>query len=122
MLGPDAGFWIERGPDTVLAPDGAFVRAERLRGPGDPTGYFEGPPDLALEVLSPTDRRRQARDKCRTWVAAGAAMAILFDPERRTATVFTAAGEAELGEDAVLGFGELLPGLSVPLRSVFGAR
>ena len=122
VLGPDVGFWIERGPDTVRAPDGAFLRAERLHGLGDTVGYFEGAPDLAIEVLSPTDRRRAVRDKCRTWVAAGSAMAVLFDPERRTAIVFTAGDETELGEGAVLEFGELIPGLSVPLRELFGTR
>jgi hypothetical protein len=56
------------------------------------------------------------------WVATGAQMAVLLDPDRRIATVFTAAGERELDEHAVLAFGELLPGLEIPLLEVFGAR
>jgi len=115
----EAGFWIERNPDTVRAPDGAFVRAERVRAFGDQPGYFDGAPDLALEVLSPTDRRSAAVAKCRAWVAAGAAMAVLFDPDRRTATVFTATGESELDERATLHFDPVLPGLALPLAELF---
>ena len=118
-LGPDTGFWIERGADTVRSPDGAFLRAARVRDLGDQVGYVEGAPDLAIEVLSPTDRRTLARAKCRMWVATGAKMAVLIDPDRRTATVFTAGGERDLCADESLAFGELIPGLAIPLATIF---
>ena len=76
-------------------------------------------PHLAIEILSPTDRRRKAVEKCRQWVATGASMAVLVDPDRRTATVFTADGERELRGDDALTLGDLIPGLAIPLRDVF---
>jgi Uma2 family endonuclease len=118
----ELGFWIEHGPDTVRAPDGAFIRAERLAAMGRRTGYVDGPPDLAIEILSPNDRRTRALEKCRMWVATGASMAVLVEPDRRTATVVTAAGEHELDERAALAFGEVIPGLEIPLLEVFGPR
>jgi Uma2 family endonuclease len=118
----EIGFCIERRPDSVRAPDGAFVRAERLAAMGRNSGFFDGAPDLAIEVLSPNDRHTRAVEKCRMWVAAGAAMAVLLEPDRRTATVFTAAGEHELDERASLAFGDMIPGLEIPLLEVFGPR
>src|SRR5262249_15489280 len=116
---PDVGFLIERDPDTVRAPDGAFVRAERVREHGRNKGYIEGAPDLAIEILSPTDRRRRAIEKCRMWIATGASIAVLVDPDRRMATVFTAGGEREVHAGDALTFGELIPGLAIPLRELF---
>jgi len=66
----ETGFLLARNPDTVLAPDISFVRTERL-----PTvaadGFFPGPPDLAIEVLSPGDRRSEVVEKVRRWLDAG---------------------------------------------------
>jgi Uma2 family endonuclease len=115
----EVGFWIERDPDTVRAPDAAFLRAERVRGRERNRGYIEGAPDLAIEILSPTDRHKMAAEKCRIWVATGASMAVLVDPDRRTATVFTAGGDRELRSDDALTFGDLIPGLAIPLRDLF---
>ena len=116
--GSEIGFWIEHGPDTVRAPDGAFVRAERLPK-GRNKGFVHGPPDLAIEILSPSDRRKRAVDKCSMWVTTGATMAVLIDPDRRIATVFTANAERELRAGKKLTFGELIPGLSIPLAAIF---
>jgi len=118
-VGPDTGFWIERAPDTVRSADGAFLRAARVRAIPRDCGYVEGAPDLAIEILSPTDRRKDAIAKCRTWVAAGALVAVLIDPDRQTATVFAGSGTVELAADASLTFGEVIPGLAIPLRDLF---
>jgi len=118
-LAPEAGFWIERNPDTVRAPDGAFLREERAREFVSHRGFVDGAPDLAFEVLSPTDRRKNAIAKCRQWIAAGAALSVLLDPDRRTATVFTAVGETELAGDATLRLEPVLPDLALPLAELF---
>jgi Uma2 family endonuclease len=52
VLTSDPGFILRRGPDTVRAPDVAFIARERVAG-GSPRSYFPGPPDLAVEVISP---------------------------------------------------------------------
>jgi len=115
----EIGFWIERNPDTVRAPDGAFLRKERAEKLIGHRGFVDGPPDLAIEVLSPTDRRRDALAKCRAWIGAGAETAVLIDPDRRTATVFTTAGETEFDEHAVLRLDPVLPDLALPLAELF---
>lgn len=51
----DAGFLLERDPDTVRAPDVAVVRSSRASA-APHKGYFPGPPDLAVEIRSPEDR------------------------------------------------------------------
>src|SRR5687768_105646 len=57
VFSSETGFTIERDPDLVRAPDASFVRRERI-GSSIPRGYFDGVPDLAVEVVSPDDRRR----------------------------------------------------------------
>jgi Uma2 family endonuclease len=118
-LGSEAGFWIERDPDTVRAPDGAFLTAERAALIGCPSGYVEGPPDLAVEVLSPNDRPTDVRAKARQWVVVGAAIAIVLDPEKRTASVFTAAGVVDIGTGDELRFDPVIPGLRIALARLF---
>ncbi len=61
----EAGFQLARDPDTVRAPDVAFVRADRIP-PGGVKGYFQGAPDLAVEVVSPSDRPTKSRQRCKT--------------------------------------------------------
>ena len=54
VFGANAGFLLAKDPDTVRAPDAAFVRRERVEAVGKVTGYWPGPPDLAVEIVSPT--------------------------------------------------------------------
>ena len=118
-IGSEAGFWIERDPDTVRGPDGSFLTSARLRAIGSPVGYVDGPPDLAVEIVSPNDRASDVRDKARMWVACGAQSCLVLDPATRTTTVHTAAGERVLPADATLEFGDLIPGLAIALARVF---
>ncbi len=55
VFAAETGFLLATNPDTVLAPDAAFVRAERLAQMGDVVGFIPGAPDLAVEVISPSD-------------------------------------------------------------------
>nr|MDQ3045133.1 Uma2 family endonuclease [Chloroflexota bacterium] len=89
----DGGYVIERDPATVLAPDIGFVRASRLLAGSLPEGYFPGPPDLAVEVLSPTDRPGDVARKVALYHAAGVAQVWRVDPRARTNTVSQPEGE-----------------------------
>jgi Uma2 family endonuclease len=84
----DVGFQIASDPDTVRAPDVAFVSRERMRAIGLPTGFWPGPPDLAIEVVSPSDRRSEVVGKALQWLDAGALGVVIADPRRRIATVY----------------------------------
>ncbi|MBK8100738.1 MAG: Uma2 family endonuclease [Planctomycetes bacterium] len=83
----DTGFLLATNPDTVLAPDVAFVRAERCRI-ADPESFFPGPPDLAVEVKSPRDTRAALARKARLWLYFGCPLVLTIDPTRRTLTVW----------------------------------
>ncbi|MHC4134084.1 MAG: Uma2 family endonuclease [Planctomycetota bacterium] len=114
----ETGFLLSRDPDTVRAPDIAFVRA--ARGPGPDRGYFPGAPDLAVEVLSPDDRPGHVREKVAEWIEAGARAVWVVDPRTRTVTVRTPPGDPRvLQETDTLGGGDVLPGFTLAVREIF---
>lgn len=119
VTGAETGFLIARDPDTVRAPDVGFVRADRLP-PIAPRGFFPGVPDLAVEVLSPSDRASEVNAKVRDWLEAGAGAVWVVDPEQRTVTVHRSLDESVVLEtsDTLTG-GNVLPGFVVPVRQVF---
>ncbi len=109
--GVETGFIVERGPDTVRGPDVYFVSRERL-GDAHPDPYPEFGPDLAVEVLSPSNRRAETAEKLRHYFAAGTSLAWVIDPRKRTARVHRPDGTMRLlraadelqGEDVLPGF------------------
>jgi len=112
----ETGFLIGRNPDTVRAPDAAFVRNERVVRVAT---FFPGPPDLAVEVLSPSDTASEVESKVRQWLDAGTRMVVVVDPETQTATVHTPLTTRRLAIDDTLDGGDVVPGWSLPLREVF---
>jgi Uma2 family endonuclease len=84
----ETGFVLRRQPDTVRAPDVAFVSKARHERVGATDAFFPGPPDLAAEVRSPDDRLGRHRAKVRSWLAAGCRLVWVIDPKRRSATVY----------------------------------
>lgn len=86
VVAAETGFQLSRDPDTVRAPDIGFVRQARLSGA--PTKkFFAGPPDLAVEILSPGDRPMEVSEKISAWLTHGAAAVWVIDPATRTARV-----------------------------------
>lgn len=117
------GFVLGRGPDTVRGPDVAFVRRERLeareigasRGP-----FFEGAPDLAVEVLSPSNTEAEIDDKVREYLGAGTHRVWIVDPDRESVTVRRPDGvPLALGPGDTLDGGEVLPGFTVRVELLF---
>jgi Uma2 family endonuclease len=84
----ETGFYIERQPDTVRAPDASFVRLDRLP-PEDARGFFPGVPDLAFEVLSPGDTSSETDDKIDQWLTNGCRLVSVADPKKRTIRSYT---------------------------------
>ena len=111
----ETGFVISRDPDTVRAPDVAFVKADRLPA-RTPRGFFEGPPDLAVEVVSPDDRAKQVAAKVGDWLAAGAEQVWVVDPRALSVVVHSRHGPAAVDE---IDGGTLLPGLRLPVADIF---
>lgn len=115
----ETGFVLARNPDTVLAPDVAFVRTDRLPPKGSP-GFFPGAPDLAVEVLSPDDTPRKITAKVAAWLEHGTREVWVVDPKRRTLTVHTAnSAPFPLAHDATLQDSTVLPGFTFQLAELF---
>ena len=107
VVAAETGFTLQRNPDTVRAPDVAYIRAERLPS-GAHVGFADFAPDLAVEVLSPSDRPGEVLAKVADWLTAGTVLVWTIDPERRRARVYRADGS-----DAVLGAADYLDGEDV---------
>jgi len=121
VLGAETGFQIAQNPDTVRAPDVAFIRAERVGGKL-PRGFFPGAPDLAVEVLSPNDRASEVLAKVQEWLDAGCRAVWVVDPATRTVTIYRGRREALiLTSTDTLGGGELLPGFSAAVARFFAS-
>jgi Uma2 family endonuclease len=122
VLVGDVGFVLELPYDRerVRAPDVAFVTTARLREGRLPEGFIHGAPDLAVEVLSPSDNSADVQQKVRDYLEAGARLVWLIAPVARTATVYRADGSARLvGEGDHLDGEDVLPGLAIPLAELF---
>jgi Uma2 family endonuclease len=115
-----AGFCIGTHPDTVLAPDAAFVSRERIEQAAVGKGYRMGPPDLAVEVVSPGDTFARVEAKVARWLAAGCRMVVVVNPERRAATVYRSTSDVRLlTENDVLDGADVVRGWTLPLRELF---
>ncbi|MCA8998412.1 MAG: Uma2 family endonuclease [Planctomycetaceae bacterium] len=116
----ETGFLISQDPDTVRAPDLAFVTRERCEKVQHRKGYFPGPPDLAVEVVSPEDRLVDVEDKVADWLAAGCQMVLVVNPRNRTVKVHRSLKDQQvLTIDDVFDGGDLLPGFQFPIRQIF---
>lgn len=91
VVAAETGFTLQRNPDTVRAPDVAYIRASRLPS-GPHTGFADFAPDIAVEVLSPSDRHGEVLAKVADWLTAGTSLVWTIDPERRQARVYRADG------------------------------
>jgi len=116
----ETGFWIESDPDTVRAPDFAFISTDRLPG-RSPETWQEGlVPDLVVEVVSPSDSARGVREKMEQWIGAGVRLGIVAYPRTRSVAVYRPSGEVEnLGSGETLDGGDVLPGFNCRVGDFF---
>jgi Uma2 family endonuclease len=116
----EAGFILRRGPDTVRCPDVAFVAADRLPPEGLGRGFLELAPDLAAEVLSPSDSASEMNAKVEEYLRVGVRLVWDLDPETRTITVHDTDGTVRrLRESDVLEGGSVVPGFRCPVAALF---
>ncbi len=119
VFAAETGCVLERRPDTVRAADVAFVSSARMAAMDATTAFLPGAPDLAVEVLSPSDTGPEVREKVAVWLRSGCRMVWIVDPERRRAEVHRPDAQfLTVREDGVLDGGQVLPGLQLPLRTL----
>lgn len=120
LSGENGGYRLERDPDSVVAPDVGFVTKARkhLRPRG--RGSFPGPPDLAIEVISPTDEAADIRRKQALYERTGTPLVWWIDPKHRTATVHAPGQPPRHLTDAEYLDGEsVVPGFTMKLADLF---
>jgi Uma2 family endonuclease len=116
----DTGFILGRNPDTVRAPDVAFVSADRMSIVAETDGYCLGAPDLAVEVVSPSNRMNEIEKKITEYFAAGGRAVWVVNPKRRTVTIYNSGADPiVLPTAAKIDGGDELPGFSLKVSDVF---
>jgi Uma2 family endonuclease len=120
VTGADGTYIILQNPQTVVVPDVAFVKWDRLPERERRDGYFPSPPDLAVEVISPTDEPGDIAKKRELYRRAGVPLVWWVDPARRTVAVYREGRlVAELGEDDELDGEPVLPAFRLAVAEIF---
>jgi|SRR5215203_5729762 len=120
ISGEEGGFLLRRDPDTVVAPDLAFVAKQRIPKDYDFRSFFPGPPDLAVEVVSFSDTSADVLRKLAVYAAADTPVVWVIYPTQKAVTIH-ALGEPPrtFGEQDVLKGGEVLPGFELSVSEIF---
>ena len=120
LLASDSGIWLERDPDTVRAPDVAFISADRLPLDSVDPHYCAAVPNLVAEVASPRDSRPALLDRARMWLGHGVTLVWVVRPPDRCVDVYRPAAPAvTLSEDGILDGLDVLPGFTCDVSTVF---
>jgi Uma2 family endonuclease len=119
IFGAETGFKLESNPDTVLGPDIAFIRRDRVP-PGDFSEKFWAmPPDLVVEVLSPGDSRREVEEKIQTYLDTGVGSVWIIHLKKREVRIYRANRDVEVFAETAELSDELLPDFQFPVSRIF---
>ena len=120
VFNSDTGFIVNTDPDTVRAPDVSFLRKENIPPDGIPKGFFPGPPDLAVEVISPSDSYSEVVEKVIQFLEAGTLSVALINPHARTVDLHHRSGKGIILTEAdTLTLDDVLPGLEYAVGELF---
>jgi Uma2 family endonuclease len=117
VFGAETGFKLETDPDTVLAPDIAFVCRERVSI--IPSNYWAIAPDLVVEVISPSEREMEVKQKTQQWLGFGVRLVWLVQPKSRTVEIHRVNNGQVLTVNEVLSGQEVVPGFEISVASIF---
>jgi Uma2 family endonuclease len=117
---PDGGFQLN--PHMVLQPDAAFIAQARIGG--EEGSVFHGGPDIAVEVISPSESARTVHKKVLAYLSAGSRWVWAVYPEERVIEVCQLGASEQLQidtltEDSMLTADDILPGFAVPVKRLF---
>ena len=120
VFGAETGFKLASNPDTVLGPDLSFVSKGRIPAEGIPVTFWPGAPDLAVEVISPGNTRREIEEKTSEYLMAGTRVVWVINPKQRTVTVHRAdSAPLKLTEDDRLEGADVVPGFQYDIARLF---
>jgi Uma2 family endonuclease len=115
----ETGFLLAQDPDTVRAPDVAFVSQARLRGLADHPGYLPLAPDLVVEVVSPNDKSSQVEEKTFSWLSAGVRLVLVVDPQTKTIREYRSAREIRIHSEGTIELGDVVSGYRLDMSDLF---
>ena len=116
----ETGFKLSSDPDTVRAPDIAFIRQQRVTEIGNTEGYWPGSPDLAVEVLSPNDRVAEVEENVSEWLGGGARQVWVVSPKLHTVTVYRSLTDIKtLTEKDKLDGDDVVPEFQISIAEIF---
>lgn len=116
----ETGFVLARDPDTVRAPDVAFVSSDRVPSIDDESAFIPFAPDLALEVISLSDSFSEVEEKAFAWLHAGTRLVLLVDPANETVHAYRSARViAVLGKGDTLSASDVVDGWQVAVEDLF---
>jgi len=119
VLAAETGFLLSRNPDTVRAPDAAFISKGRIPADGLPR-FVPFAPDIAVEVLSPGDAQVEVEEKTEQWLQAGTAMVWVVNPRGRTITIHRKGRDPRvLRQNDTLDGEDICPGFSLRVAEIF---
>lgn len=120
VVAAETGLRLSRDPDTVRAPDAAFVAAHRLPPRQEQQRFLDLAPDLAVEVVSPSDRAADVTERALAWLAAGTSLVwVVYPAQRLVAAYSTGGGVTHVPEDGELTGETVLPGLRLVVGDLF---
>ena len=120
VCGADTGYVLARAPDTVRSPDVSFVARERVPAGGAPVRYWPFAPDLAVEVVSPTDRVDEIEEKLSQYFDAGTRVVWVVHPRTRTVHVYRSTTDIRVyGVGGEFDGDPVLPSFRCPVRRIF---
>ena len=121
VVAAETGFRLASDPDTVLAPDAAFIRQEEIDRHGSTKKFWPGAPDLTVEVMSPDDSVHKTDEKAKTWLSFGARMVWVVNPKQRTVSVYRSGADVTtLTEGDSLDGETVVPGFRCDVKEIFG--
>ncbi len=116
----ETGFIVSRDPDTVIAPDFAFIAKENLPEERPTEAYWPGAPDFAVEVLSPSESAREVAAKTKLWLSAGVKVLWVVDPVLETITAYRSLTDVAIySANQEIEVGELIPEAKFLVGEIF---
>jgi Uma2 family endonuclease len=120
VLAAETGFRLAQDPDTVRAPDIAFIQSSRIPATGLPKAFWPGAPDLAVEVLSPNEIAEEVEEQINDWLNHGCSMVWVVSPKQKTITVHCSQTDITiLSENETLDGRDVVPGFQCSVQDIF---
>ncbi|MDX1522368.1 MAG: Uma2 family endonuclease [Anaerolineae bacterium] len=116
----ETGYRLAADPDTVRSPDVSFLSAQNVPSDGIPEGYITGPPDLAIEIVSPGDTATEIQDKVQDYLQSGTKLVWIIYPQQQVVVVHYPDGTAKtLSQSETLSGEDVVPGFTCSVKEIF---